>query len=102
MKTPFSFMAVVLGMVLMLTACSEKAGTKALDSIISMQVENQTDIQHEAEMEQETGEDYEAIIRPSEETEHENGLEETGREETDKEEKEVKTEKEIKIDKGTQ
>ena len=44
MKKSFSLIAVMFGMVLMLTACSEKAGTKTLDNIADTQVENQTDI----------------------------------------------------------
>ena len=53
MKKPFLIVTVILGIVWMLSACSEKASTKTSDNIIDMQVDHQTTKQDENEIEPE-------------------------------------------------
>ena len=54
MKKSFLVTFVTLGMALILTACGGNSTTETPDNIADTQVENQTDIQEENEMEEET------------------------------------------------
>ena len=73
MKKSFLIVAVMIGMALMLTACSRNTGTDTSDNITDIQAENLTDTQ-ESRLRDLSG-SYDVLIELAEETEPEDELE---------------------------